>query len=111
MKTIYALLALTLVTAGLSPAHAWMYPSPYFAQPVYATPYMGPQGAALGPWKWSFIFGGGPTTIVGPSRNRLTGGWNFNVGGGYNFTPRIGLQLEFHQSGLGLTDADIQNHQ
>jgi hypothetical protein len=112
MKTRVIFFSLFLSAAGLTPVHAaWVYGGSPYLRPAYGTPYWGPQGAALGPWKWSFVFGGGPTTIVGPSRNRLTGGWNFNVGGGYNFTPRIGLLFEFNQSGLGLTDADVQRHQ
>jgi hypothetical protein len=92
-----------------------------FAQgyPPYAGPYAAygpldlwpPSGAALGPWRWTFDFGGGPTSVIGGSRDQLTNGWNINFGGGYNFTPRVGMILEFMNAGLGVTDAALQQNQ
>jgi opacity protein-like surface antigen len=108
-------LLISLLTALALPSaiHAgWVYvPNGPTPGPAYGPAYPRPGGAALGPWKWNFNFGGGPTSVVGGQRQRLESGWNFNFGGGYNFTPRAGFTLEFGQSVLGLSDEDIQRHQ
>jgi len=88
------------------------YYAPYYAPYRIFRPvdYLPPTGAALGPWRWNFNIGGGPTSVTG-SNSPLTGGWNFVVGTGYNFTPRLGLDLEFMNAGLGVTDAAIAQQQ
>ena len=88
---------------------AYPYYRPYAAYPPVDT--YPASGAALGPWPWNFNFGGGPTSIVGDTRDRLTGGWNFTVGGGYNFTPRAGLVFEMMDAGLGVTDSELGRNQ
>lgn len=98
-----AVLGLTLC-AG--PSRAQGYPYYPLYRPVDTLP---PTGAALGPWPWAFNFGGGPTPVVGGSRDQFSNGYNFNVGGGYNFSPRLGLDLEFLDAGLGLTDSALRN--
>jgi hypothetical protein len=94
------------------PSFAWMYYTRYRAYPGYqAVDPLPPSGAALGPWKWNFDFGGGPTSVVGQARDQLSSGWNFSVGTGYNFTPRLGLVFEFMDSSLGVTDSVLQRNQ
>jgi hypothetical protein len=79
----------------------------YRVIPAYQEPsWASPNAAALGPWKWNFDFGGGPTVVAG--NNPLQGGANFEIGGGYNFTPRAGFVLEFMDNGLGVTDTSLQ---
>ena len=83
---------------------------PYY--PVYQpVRTLSPNGAALGPWRWNFNVGGGPTIVTGGSQNNLTNGSNFVIGGGFNFSPRVGLVLEFAQSGLGVTDGNLRQNQ
>jgi hypothetical protein len=87
-------------------------PGPYYYGPAYRmVDTLPPSGAALGPWKWNFNFGGGPTPVLNGSQNGLTNGWNFSVGTGYNFTPRAGFVVEFMNGGLGVTDQEIQQNQ
>jgi hypothetical protein len=101
---------IVFLTAALSSAQ--YYPYYYPPAPVYrAPPYASPTAAALGPWKWNFNIGGGPTPVVGGTRNQLTNGWNFIFGGGYNFTPRLGFVLEFMDTGLGVTNTTLQQNQ
>jgi hypothetical protein len=105
------------VSAGLvmAPSLAQAYPY-YYAPapaPVYRTApaYASPNAAALAPWAWNFNFGGGPTPVVGSSRNDINNGYNFTVGGGYNFSPRLGFVLEFMNGGFGVTDKNLENNQ
>jgi len=96
----------------------FLVPATAMAYPYYAGPYrvfrpvddLPPTGAALGPWPWNFNFGGGPTAVTG-SNNPLTGGWNFVVGSGYNFSPRLGLDLELMNAGMGVTRAAMAQQQ
>jgi hypothetical protein len=83
-------------------------PRPVRVVPVYVYPRP-TYDAALAPWPWSFNFGGGPTAVAS-SGNQLTGGANFNVGFGGNFNPHAGLNLEFMDSSLGLTDAALAQY-
>ena len=108
MKRIlrYKTLLAVSLCVGLAPSLARAYGGDYYGRP-FAIPS---NGAALGPWPWNFDIGGGPTAIAGDTRDRMTSGWNFTMGGGYNFTPRAGFVLEFSQSGLGLTDAEIRSN-
>jgi opacity protein-like surface antigen len=89
-----------------STSWAWPYYYPMY-RPVDTLPAT---GAALGPWAWNFNFGGGPTPVVGAAKSQLTDGYNFNVGFGYNFSPRIGLDLEFLDAGLGVTQAAMDQN-
>src|SRR4029077_2907742 len=91
------------------PASA-QYPYYYRPVPVYPAPaWASPRAAALGPWPWNFDFGGGPTVVSG-SQGNLTGGSNFEIGGGYNFTPRTGFVLEFAHNWLGVSDAALNQN-
>ena len=95
-----------------APQPAYYNPNPYYAPTYYgpvASFYRGPFDPALAPWRWNFDFGGGPTAEAG-SHGELKNGSNFTVGGGYNFTQRTGLVLEFMQSDLDLTDQNLAEH-
>jgi len=90
------------------PAPTGYYVTPYYEPPYYGpvtgqSAYHGPYDPALGPWKFNFNFGGGPTAVTDSHDKYKTGG-NFTVGGGYNFNQRLGIALEFMQTDLGLTD-------
>jgi hypothetical protein len=101
-------MALGLLSA---PSSAQEYPY-YVPYPVYRPlDVWPPTGAALGPWHWNFDLGGAPTPVIGESRDHLTGGGTFTIGGGYNFTPRTGFVLEFMNSWLGVTDGELQRNQ
>jgi hypothetical protein len=79
-------------------------------RPMYRAPdWAYPDAPALGPWPWNFDFGGGPTP-VSDSNNLLSGGSNFEFGGGYNFSPEAGFVLEFMNSWLGVTDNALQKN-
>jgi hypothetical protein len=87
------------------------YYVPYYPVPVYHAPaYAAPNAAALGPWKWNLDIGGGPAPVVGGTQNQLNTGWNFVIGGGYNFTPRTGFVLEFMNAGFGLSGRALQQN-
>ena len=98
-------LALSLGAGPDFAYYPYYYGRPYYPVPVYRIrdPYP-PTGAALGPWRWTVDVGGGPTSVLDGSNSGLNGGGNFTIGTGYNFTPRIGLMLEFSNSWLGLND-------
>jgi len=104
-------LPIVMFAALITPALAQAV-YPYYGGPVYRTlpAYAAPNAAALGPWPWNFNFGGGPAPVLGSARDNLESGYNFNVGGGYNFTPRTGFVLEFMESGLGVTDKALQEN-
>jgi len=87
------------------PTPAYPVYRPVYREPAWALP----NAAALGPWNWNFDFGGGPTTVTG-SNNLLSGGSNFEFGGGYNFSPRTGFVVEYMNSWLGVTDAALQQN-
>src|ERR1017187_9561499 len=97
----------SVFTLLMASSRAQAYPYYPYYRPVDTLPAT---GAALGPWPWTFNFGGGPTSVVGGSRDQLNDGNNFNVGGGYNFSPRLGLDLEFLDAGFGLTDAALRSN-
>ena len=85
-------------------------PAPVYRRPLYRAPaWASPNAAALGPWPWNFDFGGGPTAVTG-SNNLLNGGSNFEFGGGYNFSPRVGWVLEFMNHSLGVTNNALQQN-
>jgi opacity protein-like surface antigen len=52
--------------------------------------------------------GGGYTPLVGPLSKRLDNGWNVQVGGGYMFTPYLGLVGDYQYNGLGVPQ-DVLN--
>jgi len=53
--------------------------------------------------------GGGLTEPVGPTNNRLDHGFNFTAGGGFNFTPAVGVIGEFCHNQLGITSGALQH--
>jgi opacity protein-like surface antigen len=64
--------------------------------------------AAQNTSKFTFDIGGGFTEPVQHTPNRLDTGFNFNVGGGFNFTPHLGVIGEFGYNELGVTNAVLQ---
>lgn len=78
------------------------------AQPYYQPAYSWPQAAALAPWQFNFDIGGGPTPVLTGAKNQITSGANFVMGAGYNFTPQTGFVVEYMNSDLGVTDANLQ---
>jgi len=88
------------------PAYPVYRPAPMYREPAWALP----NAAALGPWNWNFDFGGGPTVVTGSQDQLSGGGSNFEFGGGFNFSPRVGFVLEYMNSWLGVTDAAIQQN-
>ncbi len=109
---LMATFAALCLCARSSPADVLVYQPYYRPYALYSPLGMWPpSGAALGPWRWNFNVGGGPTAVLGNARNQLTNGWNFTIGSGFNFTPRAGFILEFSNSGLGLTDSTLVDNQ
>jgi len=51
---------------------------------------------------WTGDVGAGVTPLVGDISNRLDNGWNFRIGGGYNFTDHLSTTLQFTYNGLGV---------
>src|SRR5665213_1686313 len=111
MSRFISMLSLMVPVFVLAPRMVQAYP--YYYAPAYgrAPAWASPNAAALGPWSWNFNFGGGPTPVAGDTKNTLNNGYNFTVGGGYNFNPRAGFVLEFMNSGFDLTGQELQSHQ
>jgi opacity protein-like surface antigen len=80
--------------------------SPYFNYPSYGAP----RAAALGPWPWNLEIGGGPAPVLGGAGRQLYGGSEFVIGGGFNLSPRAGFVLEFMNTGLGVTNSNLQSN-
>jgi hypothetical protein len=59
--------------------------------PGYNSPWRNPDGSV----KLALEFGGGIDTAVGPTRHYQERGWNFTMGGGYNFNRQFGVLLEY----------------
>lgn len=106
VRTVAFAVSLLALSGFASRAEAQVYYAPYAMYNPVDT--LSPSGAALGPWPWNFNIGGGPTPVVGDTKNELRNGANFTIGGGYNFTPRTGLVFEFMQSWLDVTDRALQ---
>jgi len=106
LKLPIVMLAVLLTPAFVQAAYPYYDGAAYRRYPAYASP----TAAALGPWPWNFNFGGGPAPVLGSARNNLENGYNFIIGGGYNFTPRTGFVLEFMDAGLGVTDKALQDN-
>jgi opacity protein-like surface antigen len=60
-------------------------------------------GQATTEHRWTGNVGGGPTALVGALSERLDNGWNFSVGGGYNFTSYFSGGIQFTYNGLGVS--------
>lgn len=57
--------------------------------------------------KFTVNAGVGATVPVGGLSQRLDNGWNFNLGGGYNFVPHFGVIAEYMYNGLGVTRSTL----
>lgn len=75
--------------------------------------FAGSTPTALGQvWnKFSLYGGGGVTPVTGALGNRLDTGWNILVGGGYNITDQVGVNLEYQYNGLGVQRHVLQDLQ
>ena len=54
---------------------------------------------------WAFNVGGGPTFGLSDTSNRINTGYNFTLGGGYNFSKHLGLNVDYIFNG-----ADLSSH-
>jgi len=57
--------------------------------------------------KFTFNAGVGATVPVSDLARRLDTGWNFNVGGGFNFVPKFGVIAEYMYNGLGVARSTL----
>ena len=57
--------------------------------------------------KWTFDGGVGPTFPVGTAKDRWNTGWNFALGGGYNFNSHLSGLLELQYDHFNLSDAAL----
>jgi hypothetical protein len=108
MNRLFHFLPTAILTGMFLPASS-LAADYYPAYPSAA--YASPSAAALGPWRFNADIGGGPTTVVGSSRDQLNGGANFTLGAGYNFTPRTGFVFDFMNTSLGVTNSTLQQNQ
>jgi hypothetical protein len=53
--------------------------------------------------QFAFKVGGGVTETLSTTHQNLAGGWNAQVGVGYNFTPHLGLMLDVEYDKLRIT--------
>jgi opacity protein-like surface antigen len=61
--------------------------------------------------RFTFDVGGGASPLVGDIGTRLDNGWNFVVGGGYNFTNRFATTVEYQYNGFGVSRAVLNEAQ
>jgi opacity protein-like surface antigen len=59
--------------------------------------------------KWNFNMAGGYTVPTSSTGNQLEGSGNVSVGGGYNFSPSLGIVGEFDYSALGVSSATLNS--
>jgi len=53
--------------------------------------------------RFSLNVGGGVDETLFTTKNNLAGGWNVQVGGGYNFTPHLGMMLNIEYDRLRIS--------
>jgi opacity protein-like surface antigen len=58
---------------------------------------------------WNVEVATGVSPTVGDTSNRLKTGFNFNVGGGYEFNDMLELEGNFNYNGLGVADQVLQS--
>lgn len=58
--------------------------------------------------KWNLDLGAGVTPTLGSTSNRLTTGWNFVGGAGYNFAPPFGVTFQVVYDGLGVSNSVLK---
>jgi hypothetical protein len=98
---------LASILLSLAGTRAWaQYDGEYRpAAPSWASP----KSAALGPWRLNFDIGAGPTSAAGPP-GELGAGSNFQIGAGYNFTPKEGVVLEYMNSRVGISQTVLNQY-
>jgi opacity protein-like surface antigen len=80
------------------------------ALPIAILLISSPLPAQVGPGqRWSLNVGGGVTPLVGDISSRLNTGWHVTAGGGYNFNPSFGINLEYSYTGLGVSRAVLNS--
>jgi hypothetical protein len=57
---------------------------------------------------YNFNVGGGVTPTVGADSSRLNTGWNFVAGGGYNFTPAVGITGEYMVNQMNVSSSVLR---
>jgi hypothetical protein len=60
--------------------------------------------AAAQPSTWNVDIGSGVAATTGDTRDRLTNGWDFNLGAEYFGNDWLGVRGDFRYDGLGVTD-------
>ncbi len=65
-----------------------------------------PAWAQVNEKKININFGGGYTFTSGKVAEKLGGGYNVSLGMTFNFTPKVGLQVEYGYNGLGEKEVD-----
>jgi len=91
-------------------------PAPDSSQPPprrrYGRPsYSGGNTNADGSPKFAFMAGAGASVPVGITHRYETPSWDFQVGGGRNFSKSIGVLLQFDYDHFGLQGATLANQQ
>ncbi len=78
-----------------------------YGQPNYSGGNTNPDGSA----KWTFLVGAGPSIPIGITHKYETPSWDFQVGGGRNWSKVLGVMLQFDYDHFGLQGATIANEQ
>lgn len=71
---------------------------------LLTTPIMAQEGS-----RFSFDIGGGFTQPVGATGRHLDEGWNIQGGGGFNFSPYVGLMINASYNSFGINSATLKN--
>jgi opacity protein-like surface antigen len=66
-----------------------------------------PAGAQVNEKNVNVNFGGGYTFTSGKVAEKLGGGYNVSLGLTFNFSPKVGLQIEYGYNGLGQKEVDF----
>jgi opacity protein-like surface antigen len=61
--------------------------------------------------RFTFHAGAGFSPLVGDISSRLDNGWNFEVGGGYNFTSYFSATVDYMYSGFGVANRVLNEAQ
>jgi hypothetical protein len=92
-----------------SPAPDSSQPPPRrrYGRPSYSGGNTNPDGSP----KYTFMAGAGAAVPVGITHRYDTPSWDFQVGGGRNFSKSVGVLLQFDYDHLGLQGATLANQQ
>ncbi len=74
-----------------------------YGRPTYSDRWTNADGSN----KYGFEFGGGFNLPTGGIKNYISTGWNLKIGGGYNFSHRAGVMLDYDYTHFGIASGEL----